>query len=153
MDESWDANKICLSAFCMRHRDWRPSFEAVKDHRKRLKQEHGLYIRKEIHAHEFVSGRGEIAPQIIPKHTRSRIFFGLLNLLAKLPVRLFNICLDIKGRRDPQLDAWDRLLNRIERCMLEFDRTESVVRRRLIAGFPPADEIAGAEDITKRLLA
>lgn len=105
-----------------------------KQHRRLLKEDHGLFVRKEIHAHEFVGGRGRISENVIGKHTRSRIFHGLLRLVAELPdVRLFNVCLETKGRRDPQLDAWDRLLNRIERTMLAAEQREFPLRKKLIS--------------------
>jgi hypothetical protein len=63
---------------------------------------------QEIHAHEFVSGRGRVSDQIIGKHARSRIFRDLLALVAELPeVTVFNVCLEVRGRKDPQLDAWE----------------------------------------------
>jgi hypothetical protein len=138
IDESYDQQKFCLSAIAIRHDQWRDCFNRVQQHRRLLKQDHGVFIRKEIHAHELVGGRGQLADQIINKHTRSRIFYGLLRLVAELPgVMVFNICLDIKGRRDPQLDAWERLLNRIERTMLAFEQREFPMRKELLSKLPP----------------
>src|SRR5450432_3536550 len=122
VDESYDENRFCLSAMGILHRDWRNCFTLAAEHRRLLKRDHGVFIRKEIHARDLVSGRGKIASQVIGKHARSRIFHGLLGLVATFPeVLLFNICLERRGRRDPQLDAWDRLINRIERTMLYLD--------------------------------
>jgi hypothetical protein len=138
VDESYDQQKFCLSAIAIRHDLWRDCFNRVQQHRRLLKQDHGVFIRKEIHAHELVGGRGQLSDQIINKHTRSRIFYGLLRLVAEMPgVMVFNICLDVKGRRDPQLDAWERLLNRIERTMLEFERRELPKRKELLSKLPP----------------
>jgi hypothetical protein len=137
VDESYDAQKFCLSAIGIRHTEWRECFARVRQHRKLLKQDFGLFLRKEIHAQEFVSGRGRIADQVIGKHDRSRIFEGLLRLVAQLPnVMVINICLDVAGRKNPQLDAWDRLLNRIERSMLAFEDRELPLRRDLVAALP-----------------
>lgn len=125
IDESYNQESFCLSAIAIRHDQWRDCFSRVQQHRRLLKQDYGIFVRKEIHAHELVGGRGHISDQVVNKHTRSRIFHGLLRLVAELPdVLVFNVCLDIKGRRDPQLDAWDRLLNRIERTMLAFEQRE-----------------------------
>jgi hypothetical protein len=120
VDESFDADRFCLSAIGIRHTEWRECFSRVRQHRSVLKQDHGIFLRKEIHAQEFVSGRGRIADRIVGKHDRSRIFEGLLRLVAQLPnVMVINICLDRKGRGNAQMDAWDRLMNRIERrCSL-----------------------------------
>ena len=153
VDESWNAEKFCLSAICIRHADWRACFKKAQEHRRNLKQDHGVYVRKEIHAHELVGGRGKIAAEVINKHTRSRIYWGLLNLIAEMPVQIFNVCLDMKGRKDPQLDAWDRLLNRVERCMLGFEKQEARNRKRLLSALPSSMAEKDRSDIGVRLLA
>ena len=137
VDESYDAERFCLSAISIRHSHWRDCFRRVQQHRRLLKEDHGIFIRKEIHAHEFVGGRGRVADRVVGKHSRSRIFHGLLRLVAELPdVWVFNVCLERKGRRDPELDAWDRLLNRIERTMLRMEQQEIPLRKELIANLP-----------------
>ena len=137
IDESYNQERFCLSAIAIRHDQWRDCFGRVQEHRRLLKQDHGIFVRKEIHAHELVGGRGQIADRVVNKHTRSRIFHGLLRLVAELPdVLVFNVCLDVKGRRDPQLDAWDRLLNRVERTMLEFEKRELRIRKELLSKLP-----------------
>jgi Protein of unknown function (DUF3800) len=123
VDESYDARKFCLSAISIRYSDWHESFELVRDNRRALKKQHGLYIRREIHARDLVSGRGNIADRVIRKYDRSRIFHGLLKIVASLPhAWLFNVCLDINPSEDTEIKAWDRLLNRIERTMREAER-------------------------------
>lgn len=139
VDESFDDRKFCLSAIGIRHTEWRECFLRVRQHRTILKQDHGIFLRKEIHAQEFVSGRGRIADRIIGKHDRSRIFAGLLGLVAQLPnVMVINICLDVPGRKNVQLDAWDRLMNRIERSMLALEERELPLRRSLVSALPEA---------------
>lgn len=123
VDESYDAKKFCLSAISIRYNDWHKSFKLVQDHRRALKAKYGLLIRQEIHARELLGGRGKIANKIIGKYDRTRIFYGLLNMIASLPhVWLFNICLDVNDQEDMQIKAWDRLLNRVERTMLEAEK-------------------------------
>jgi hypothetical protein len=131
-DESYDDEKFCLSAISVRHHDWRDVFNLVREHRQELKTDFGMYLRKEIHAHEFVAGRGRVAPKVIGKWQRSRIFLDLLRLVARLPhVYVINVCLDVADHDDVELTAWDRLLNRIERTMLEYERRELPARRRV----------------------
>lgn len=104
-------------------------------------------MRKEIHAQEFVSGRGRISAQILAKYERTRIFEGLLHLVASLPnVMVINICLETSGRKNPQLDAWDRLLNRIERTLVEIERRELRLRKHLLTNLPTEfpDELRGS---------
>ncbi|HEX8410498.1 MAG TPA: DUF3800 domain-containing protein [Thermoanaerobaculia bacterium] len=152
IDESFDASKFCLSAIAIRHTEWRECFDRVREHREFLKKDHGIFLRKEIHAQEFVGGRGRIADRIIGKHARSRIFEGLLNLVAQLPnVIIMNICLDVPGRKDVQLDAWDRLMNRIERALRGFEETELPLRRELISALPPEYPDAERERLDYRV--
>lgn len=154
VDESYDATRFCLSAVGIRHADWRDCFQRVRQHRSVLKQDHGIYLRKEIHAQEFVSGRGRISTQIIGKHDRSKIFDGLLRLVASLPnVMVINICLETSGRKNPQLDAWDRLLNRIERTLLEVERRESRLREDLLSNLPKELPVEFQTSLAKRLKA
>jgi hypothetical protein len=134
IDESFDDERFCLSAIGIRHTEWRECFGRVKEHRQLLKEDFGIFMRNELHSREFVNGRGRISDTIIGKHQRSRIFEGLLRLVATLPkVMLINVCLETKGRKDVQLDAWDRLTNRIERTMLEFEKRELPLRGQLLA--------------------
>jgi len=134
VDESYDDSKYCLSALSIRHADWKACFEAVRQYRVNLKADLGVYLRKEIHARDLVKGRGKLAPAPIGKWQRSRIFFGLLQLVASLPnVWLINICLDKHNFADPQLIAWERLVNRIERTLLEYETQERAFRRGLIS--------------------
>src|SRR5687767_3967010 len=116
VDESYDERKFCLSAISIRYIDWHKSFNLVREHRRELRDKYGLYIRQEIHARDLLSGRGQIGTRIISRYDRAQIFYSLLSTIAKLPrVWVFNICLDTQAFQDVQLEAWDRLLNRIER--------------------------------------
>lgn len=132
VDESYDEKKFCLSAISIRHSDWKQCFDKVREHRVNLKNDYGIFLRKEIHARDFVAGRGSISSQTIVKWQRSRIFFDLLKMIATLPsVIVFNVCLDRPKYKDAELVAWDRLLNRIERTMLEYEKKELPLRRNL----------------------
>jgi hypothetical protein len=153
VDESYDAKKFCLTAIGIRHADWKDCFARIHQHRQLLNQHHGIFVRKEIHATDFVAGRGRISKTTVNKHERSRIFKGFLSLVAQLPkVMIFNVCLDQAGRPDAQLDAWDRLLNRLERTLLAFEEAEIPYRKKLISEIPPGYEKQEPE-LTRRLLA
>lgn len=133
VDESHDDDRYCLSAISIRHSDWKECFGKVREHRPNLKRDHGIYISKEIHARDLIAGKGRISPQPVGKWQRSRIFHGLLQLVASLPgVWVFNVCLDVSHYADAQMTAWDRLLNRIERTMLEQENVELPLRRKLL---------------------
>lgn len=153
VDESHDERLFCLSAIGIRHSHWRDCFAQIRAHRERLKSDFGLFLRKEIHAHKFHGGRGKVAPTDIGKWQRSRIFNGLLQLVASLPqVTLFNVCLEKAGHSDPQLVAWDRLINRIERTLVEFESKEIPRRRDVISRSRQCMSTADVEFLERCLL-
>jgi len=153
VDESHDDQKLCLSAISIRHGHWNDCFKLVREMRVELKTKYGLYLRKEIHAHELLAGRGNISTRVVGKWERSRIFFAMLQLVAKLPsVKVFNVCIDKKGTSDPQLLAWDRLINRIERTMRNFEETELSKRSKLVAAVHKSMTASEAKQISDRLL-
>lgn len=133
VDESYDQSIFCLSALAIRDRDWKRCFDAIREHRRQLKRIHGILLTKEIHAHDFVRGRGRLGDKIVTKYERSEIFRGVLRCAASLPsAMLFNVCLQRRNTPDAQMIAWDRLINRIERTLRRFEETEASVRQGLI---------------------
>ncbi len=138
VDESFDDKKFCLSALSIRHSVWKECFEMIRAHRSNLKRQHGIFMNKEVHARDFVSGRGRIGDKVISKFHRSQIFLGMLELVSKLPdVQVFNVCLENKNHKNVQMDAWDRLVNRVERTMKEFDEREARTRDKTLKAIQP----------------
>lgn len=134
VDESYDKERFCLSAIAVRHSQWREAFDEIKAHRVQLKTDHGIFLRTELHATEFVGGRGHVSDRRLTKWERSRVFLGILRLVARLPgVMLFNVCLPNKGIARTQIVAWDRLTNRIERTMRALEEQEFPLRSQLAA--------------------
>jgi len=154
IDESYDSTKFCLSALWIRHSNWKASFDKIKAHRVELRDDKGISVRREIHARDLVAGRGRLSRKAtIGKWERSRIFLGMLRLAASLPEsRLINVSLPIGSTLDAHLAAWDRLLNRIERTMLEMERQEMPRRRNLVARVRSLLSEKDADQIEKRLL-
>jgi hypothetical protein len=153
VDESYDSEKFCLSALAIKDRLWRNCFNEIRSHRVALKRSYGVLLRKEIHARDLVAGRGRLGPQDIGKWQRSRIFYDLLKLAGSLPeTSLFNVCFDIKGRRDVQLTAWDRLVNRIERTLVEYEKQEVIKRKALIQSISEHVSNEDREQIERRLM-
>jgi len=114
MDDSGDQNIRAYSALAISEVDWRESIACVKEFRRRLKKEYGIFITKEFHATDFVAGRGNIAENVVPKRLRSEIFRQTLQMTARLrSVRLFNA---IAPRAQEAL-IFERLMNRINTNM------------------------------------
>jgi hypothetical protein len=152
VDESYDKEKFCLSAISIRHDDWKDCFDRVKTLRKRMRQTYGLYLTKEIHAHDLLAGKGRLSAGIITKHQRSRIFYEMLECVAAMPnVFLMNVCLDRERYKDAQLVAWDRLVNRIERTMLEFDNREQEKRAKWIRAIRQRASCDELDQVEERL--
>ena len=83
-----------------------------------LRERDGIYIKKEFHATEFVSGRGKIADHFIPKERRCEIYREALGQISKLPgVRLFN-AIDSKAHEQR---IFERLINRLNRALVDWD--------------------------------
>lgn len=113
IDESYDDKVLVFSAVVVAEEDWADVFAALRDYRRGLKRDFGIYIHKELHARHFVSGRGRIADRIVFKGTRCRIFMDTLDFYASLPIRVFNTAFPPYDK----VRAFERLLNRINRTM------------------------------------
>jgi hypothetical protein len=117
IEDSADERLAIFTALAIPVEQWRICFGMVRDFRRGLKQAHGIYIYKELHAWKFVSGRGRIAPNIVAKGQRAAIFRQALQLMTTLPgAQILNACFP-KGQMDR---AFERLLNRIERSLVAW---------------------------------
>lgn len=158
VDESFDDEKFCLSALWVKHRHWDQCLDRLRMHRSMLKERYGIPPRKEIHATELLSGRGSLAETPLSKWERSRVFQSMLKLVCDLPeVQLINICLESNDHEDPQYAAWDRLINRIERSLLDWETREGETRKILIdkmsgiIGPGIEEEYSWFEDLQRRV--
>jgi hypothetical protein len=117
IDDSYRHGFYCFSAISIPAEHWKNSFEAVKIWRRELKERHGLFIRKELHAVDLCAGRGRISEIPISKWDRCNIFRAGLRLVASFEgVQVFNVC---SAHSNEQ--AFERLLNRINRTLQAWD--------------------------------
>lgn len=118
LDDSRDEELVVFSALMVRANNWSAAFQEVRDFRRELKRDYGIYVYKELHAWEFVSGRGKISDQVVTKFDRSEIFKQALILMASLPsVEILNAVFP-KGHITI---AFERLLNRLNRSLQSHD--------------------------------
>lgn len=118
VDDSGDEQVAIFSALAIPVDQWHDTFDYVRDFRRELKKQYGIYVYKELHAWKFVSGRGRPSPNIITKSQRVRIFNNALDLVSNLPgVRLFNAAFP----STQQDDAFEWMLNRINRALISWD--------------------------------
>jgi hypothetical protein len=114
LDDSADETTFAFSAIAIPIISWHDAFSIIRDFRRDLRQQHGIYIYKELHAWKFVSGRGNISDRVVTKFARAEVFKQTLQMLTTLPgVQLFN-CISHPHRYQI---AFEWLLNRINRTL------------------------------------
>ncbi len=118
IDDSRDEKLCVFSALAVPADSWRAAFSMVRDFRRNLRLSDGIFVRTELHAWKFVSGRGRIADTVVTKGRRCAIFVQALQLIASLPgVRLFNAVFPAK--EDEKAFEW--MLNRFQRTLGTWD--------------------------------
>jgi hypothetical protein len=118
IDDSTDRPVNVFSALCVPCDRWNDVFHRLRQWRAHLRDTHKIPIKHELHAQEFLSGRGSSdAFKTLSRHTRAQIFFTSMRvtnwLNQECGVTLFNVC----TQDDNQARAFERLLNRINRTM------------------------------------
>lgn len=118
IDDSGDRTYGTFSALIIPAKNWRESLDLLIDMRRDFQRRYGMFVRKEIHARDFVAGRGKVGSRSIPKGLRCEIFREILRTTLELPeAKMINAYYNLK------LDAWafERLINRINRQMEHLD--------------------------------
>lgn len=117
IDDSGDEKVRCYSALIIHESVWRSSKAQLLDFRRALKKTDGIFITKELHATEFVAGRGRIANDTVTKARRCEIFAETLRHIASLPkVKLVNAV----GPRSSERVLFERLITRLNRTIAEW---------------------------------
>lgn len=136
LDDSRDEELCVFSGLIVPVAVWRSCFETLRDFRRELKESDGIFVRKELHAWKFVSGRGRISDQVVTKYRRNEIFKEALRLIATMRVQVINGVTTADD--DERLFEW--IANRIQatmgtwkgQAMLICDEGKEVAYTRLI---------------------
>lgn len=113
IDDSWSKGTYCFSAIAIREDHWKHVFRNLRTWRKTINRTDGVHLHKELHATDFVAGRGRISSRTITKWRRCQLFREGLKLLDEQKgLRIFNVC-----STQSLEQAFERLLNRINRAM------------------------------------
>jgi hypothetical protein len=118
IDDSGDEKIRCFSALIIHESVWKEIQAKIRQHRRKLKLSDGMFVTKELHATEFVAGRGKLGPRVIPKGRRCEIFRDTLRLVASLPKTHMHNAI---GSRANERMIFERLVNRINRTMSEWN--------------------------------
>jgi Protein of unknown function (DUF3800) len=113
LDDSRDEELCVFSGLIVPAAVWRDCFDALRDFRRDLKASDGIYVRKELHAWKFVSGRGRVSDRVVTKYRRCEIFKEALGLTASMRVRIINGVSTADD--DERLFEW--IANRIQATM------------------------------------
>lgn len=120
IDDSGEDN---VRAFCLPTEpvaEWKRCFDAIKSYRKSLRESDGIFVKKELHATKFLSGRGRIGSRQVTRTRRCEIYREALAATTRLPgVHLFNAF----GNRKNELRIFERLMNRLNRALVEWGST------------------------------
>lgn len=136
IDESKDNGKFYIyTALIIKGDLWIDTFDKVKEFRRQLRAEHGIYISQELHAWKFAAGKGQIADHPILKPERADIFRKVLRFIAES--KRFNV---MSSCNVNEHYAFERLMNRLNRTaqakkqnvLLFFDQGEEAEMTRRI---------------------
>ncbi len=105
VDDSGNENRILLSAVAVSSEDWKTCLRSWLEWRRVLYVDHQIPTDFELHAAEFVTGRGNPAPSQPDgsepainrsKLLRRRLYETSLGTIAGLPVNIFTVHLDAR---------------------------------------------------------
>lgn len=109
VDDSRDTLLSCFSAIIIRAADWLRLLDEVIDFRRALRLSDGIYVKKELHATDFVAGRGNLGA-VVTKFRRARIFDETLDFIAsRKGISVMNACVPTQFEER----AFERMVNRL----------------------------------------
>jgi Protein of unknown function (DUF3800) len=122
-DESKEGNQFFVySTLLVEAERWNETFDAVKHLRRALKQKHGIFVNKELHAWKFAAGKGRISDRVLSKKQRSDIFLEILTFVATSGY--FKL---ISSVNSDEFHAFDRIINRLNRTAAAQTPMQQVV--------------------------
>ena len=110
IDDSKDWERACFSALIVPAVLWSDCLDWLVGLRRQLKATDGIHIRKEIHATDWIGGKGRIGINFVDKQRRARLFDAILSSFTMMPgAQLINASVPLAEENR----AFERLLNRI----------------------------------------
>ena len=138
IDDSGDDAMACFSAVIIPADQWRESLDHLLNIRRAMNASDGVYMKKELHSTDWLSGKGRLARQPISKPRRAALFNMFLGAIATVPsAQLINAAVPLAEKTR----AFKWLLQRIQmnmrksgsRCVIFCDAGKSydALRRRM----------------------
>jgi uncharacterized protein (UPF0248 family) len=114
IDESYDETHFAYSALFVDAFNWNEHLKKLREWRNNLFQNHGIPLDYELHATNFVGGRGQ-APVNRDKSYRAQLFFETIGMIEKM--KTIDIINAITPNKKNHLLLFDYMLNRINRAL------------------------------------
>jgi hypothetical protein len=114
IDDSKDEASCCFSAIILPSVRWSDALDHLIAFRRSIKDSHGVYSRIELHATDWLGGRGNVAPKTIMRSERAVLFRRALEHIALLPECSI---INAHGPRRQEQTLFERMCNRIQRNM------------------------------------
>jgi hypothetical protein len=111
LDDSKDERNLAFSALCVPAERWQECLQHLIGMRKTMKDTEGIFTKIELHATDWLGGRGRVATAAVPKGVRARLFDYVLSSIVMLPgVSPLNAF----GDKRLEMMLFERLVNRIQ---------------------------------------
>lgn len=114
IDDSKDEQSCCFSALILPADRWMEALDHLIAFRRSIKAEHGIYNTIELHATDWLGGRGNVAPHTVRRDVRAQIFRQALRHFTGLPGCSIINAHAPRGRLDT---LFERLCNRLQANM------------------------------------
>jgi hypothetical protein len=114
VDDSKDEKSVCFSAIVIPATLWLEALDHLIGVRQVMKASDGIYTRVELHATDWLGGRGSVAPHTVVRMDRMRLFNFVLSAVVRLPgVDIFNA----HGAKASEETLFKYLIQRIQNTM------------------------------------
>lgn len=124
VDDSKDEKSICFSALMIPAEKWLEAFNQLIEMRRTMRDHGGVYTRVELHATDWLGGRGNVAPTTITRTKRAEIFNWIMEEIVKLPeLAIFNA----HAPRAREETLFKYLIQRIENTVKKRDSRAIVI--------------------------
>lgn len=111
IDDAKADGQLGFSALAIPATEWNDALDHLIGMRRHMRESDGIYANVELHATDWLGGRGKVAPTTIPKGARARLYHYALSCFVRLPgAQLFNAF----GPKGFEMRLFERLVNRIQ---------------------------------------
>lgn len=124
VDDSKDEQSCCFSAIIVPALRWNESLEHLLKFRRSIRDSHGVHTAIELHATDWIGGRGNVAQETILRSERAVIFRQALKHLIELPECAI---LNAHGPRNADFTLFERLCNRVQTNMRYRDSQAIII--------------------------